>query len=316
MIRLVFENGELVPQESAVNLLPKGVTFHHSKNRLLIHVDKGNVLNTPLYLIHRKKGDHVFDAEHDITVAEQASLILMEEYEGIGTYHTNVNTVVQMGPQAKLHYYKIQNEAEKAVHTASMMLQQAEASMIDTFILSLGAFKSNHIIKADLKEKNARCKLNGLYWLDRDLRQDEHWIDINHLGSHTQSSMQYKGILNQKSRALFRGKVFVSKGTKQIDAKQANHHLLLSNAAEAVSKPELEIYAEDVKCSHGSTLGQLDEDALFYLRSRGFRKEEAITCLITAFAADILNAVSHSEVLSRWMTVFHQVIDKEQVLSW
>jgi len=123
--------------------------------------------------------------------------------------------------------------------------------------------------------------------LNQDQQHVDHHLHVDHLASHGASSMLYKGILDKKSRAVFNGKVYVHPATKQISAHQANHNLLLSNEAEVNSKPELEIYSDDVKCTHGATIGQLDHESLFYLTSRGIEKNEAHKLLIRAFAEEV-----------------------------
>ncbi len=150
-----------------------------------------------------------------------------------------------------------------------------------------------------MQEPGAACQASGFYHLHRAHQYIDHHVEINHVAPHTNSEMVYKGILDNQSRAVFNGRLFVKKDAQKIVAHQANHNLLLSNRAEIYSKPELEIYADDVKCKHGATTGQLDQDALFYMRARGIGYQEAVNILLQGFADEIIDRVHHKGVKMR-----------------
>ena len=149
---------------------------------------------------------------------------------------------------------------------------------------------------AVLKESGADCHTAGFYRLKTDKQYIDNHITIDHIAPFTSSEMLYKGILENKSRAVFNGRLHVGNQAKKILAYQAHHNLLLSNKAEVYTKPELEIYADDVKCKHGATTGQLDHDALFYLQSRGINRSEAMNMLLKGFAGDIMQRVIHPDI--------------------
>jgi Fe-S cluster assembly protein SufD len=165
--------------------------------------------------------------------------------------------------------------------------------MATLFFADCGAAQAHVNLHVNLDEKHATCHLNGLYQLNHDAQQINNHIYINHVAEYGISSMHFKGILDNRSHAEFVGKVHVHEKAQHTHAQQSNHNLLLSSYAEVKTKPELEIYADDVKCAHGATVGQLDEDALFYLRSRGIEKQDALQLLTLAFADDIMNKIEN-----------------------
>jgi len=150
-----------------------------------------------------------------------------------------------------------------------------------------------------LLEKGAQCQTGGFYHLREANQYIDNHIEINHEAAHSSSDMLYKGIVDNRSRAVFNGRLYVKQDAQKILAHQANHNLLLSTQAEVYSKPELEIYADDVKCKHGATIGQLDQDALFYMCSRGIPYADAVNILLRGFAEEILDRVTHAGMKKR-----------------
>ena len=168
-----------------------------------------------------------------------------------------------------------------------MVVHQEEASALNMLIIDSGSRATQANLRVKLHERHATCHLDGLYWLTQDHQTLDNQIQIDHIADNGTSSMFYKGVLDKKSRALFNGKVHVHENAQQTNALQANHNLLLSKYAEVRSEPQLEIYSNDIKCAHGATVGQLDAEALFYLRSRGIEANLALQLLTEAFTREV-----------------------------
>ena len=228
-----------------------------------------------------------------ICVKNSVQIQLIENFLGINNITdtvTNAVTEIILPENALLEYTKIQRENAGAIHIGRTYIDIGRNSYAHTVTLSEGAHIGRSDIHVKLKAENARCSLDGLYISKNKNMLDHHTI-IEHISPHTDSIQSYRGILMDKSRAVFNGKVLVHANAHQSSAVQENHNLLLSDQAEIDTKPELEIYHDDIKCSHGATIGQLDENALFYLRSRGIENETARKMLIQAFAENILNKI-------------------------
>ncbi|HKK14379.1 MAG TPA: Fe-S cluster assembly protein SufD, partial [Gammaproteobacteria bacterium] len=202
-------------------------------------------------------------------------------------YLTNMITEVVAEPGAVIEHYKLERESPKGYHVAGTHVHQDRDSRYTSHHVTLGGRLVRNDIRADLAAEGADCTLNGLYVIGGRQHVDNH-TRIDHRAPHTTSREWYKGVLDGRSRSVFDGRVVVHPDAQKTDARQTNNNLLLSRDAEADSKPQLEIYADDVKCSHGSTVGQLDRDSLFYLRSRAIDEQSARNVLVYAFAADLL----------------------------
>ena len=228
-----------------------------------------------------------------VVVGENAQVRLVETYGGGGEapYLTNAVTEVIAGPGAVVDHYKTVRESPAAYHIASMHVRLGRAARFSSHAVTLeGAIVRNEA-QALLDGEGVECTLNGLYLASGRRLVDNH-TTIHHAQPHCSSHELYKGILDGEARAVFNGKIIVAIDAQKTDAKQTNKALLLSEDAQINTKPELEIFADDVKCTHGATVGQLDEDALFYLRARGLGLEQARNVLIHAFAGDLLNRIA------------------------
>jgi Fe-S cluster assembly protein SufD len=192
---------------------------------------------------------------------------------------------------------RLQEESTLGFHVGRVLVEQKEGSRYTSHNLQLGGAWSRLDIYTRLAEIGAHAELYGLYAVDKRQHIDNH-TRIDHMTHSTVSRELYRGILDGQGRAVFNGKVLVAPHAVKTDAEQANHNLILSRGAEIDTKPELEIYADDVKCSHGATIGQLDEDQLFYLRSRGIEADAARNLLIAAFAEKLLSALPHPALMS------------------
>lgn len=258
---------------------------------------------SPLHLLSIvfEQQDFIANPRHFFILGEQSKLTLAEEHFNFNdaAYLMNIVTTIQLKKNATLNHYKIQRESNQAIHLAHTFVEQAQNSQYHFTNFSLGSRFARDDMLIALKEPGTICETAGFYSLYNDEQYVDHHIDILHNAAHSKSAMLYKGILYNKSRAVFNGKLYVDKQAQKIEALQANHNLLLSNDAHVYSKPELEIYADDVKCKHGATIGEIDTDVLFYLRSRGIPETEAVNLILQGFADDIMQRISHPGIKLR-----------------
>lgn len=222
----------------------------------------------------------------------ESSATVIESYASMGedVYWTNAVVEVVLGDGARLEHYKVQRESPRAFHIARTSASLGRSSILNSTTITMGAQLSRHDISIVLDHEGAECRVDGLYVVGAGQHADTHSV-IDHRQPHCTSRQLYKGILDGKSRAVFNGKVFVREGAQQTDAQQTNRNLLLSNEARVDTKPQLEIFADDVKCAHGATVGQLEEEELFYLISRGLHPDLAQNLLTYGFAEEVIALV-------------------------
>lgn len=235
-----------------------------------------------------------------IDAAEQSELLVVEHYVGTGqgANLTNAVTEIRAGRGSRVEHFRIQEDADNAFHLAGIHARLAADARLTSHNVTLGSAIARTDIYVDLAEPGAAVELNGLYVTSGSRHSDCH-TRVDHRAPHTNSTEEYRGILDGRSRGVFNGKAVVHPDAQQIDAHQSNSNLLLSESAEVDTKPELEIYADDVKCSHGATVGQLDESALFYLRSRGIGEDVARGLLTFAFAESVIGRITLAPVRRR-----------------
>jgi Fe-S cluster assembly protein SufD len=261
-----------------------------------VHIPDGVVVEGPLQLlfVSMNMAGGAATVSHPrclIVTGDRSQVRIVETYVGnAGPYFTNAVTEVFVGEGAILDHYKVQQESLAGFHVASMHVHAARSSTFSSHSFSLGGRFVRNDAVATLDGEGAEVTLNGLYLADGDRLVDNH-TTIDHARAHCPSHEIYKGILGGKARAIFNGKIIVRPDAQKTDAKQTNRALLLSDDALINTKPQLEIFADDVKCTHGAAIGQLDEDAIFYLRARGLTFAEARDMLIHAFAGEILDRV-------------------------
>jgi Fe-S cluster assembly protein SufD len=216
---------------------------------------------------------------------------VVEEMSGIrAPYMTNSVTEIVLGEGAQLDHYKLQQESRQAFHLATTQVVLARDSRFTTHFVGLGGQLVRNEVRVLFTGENSEATVNGLYRASGQQHMDNHTV-IDHAQPHCASHELYKGILDGKAKGVFNGKIFVRQDAQKTDAKQTNQTLLLSDDATINTKPQLEIFADDVKCTHGATVGQLDAEALFYLRSRGIGLEQARALLTYAFGNDILGRI-------------------------
>ena len=265
---------------------------------LCVCIGDGVALDKPLYILHfAGRSGHAVHIRHAIALGHNAEAAVIEHFSGIsdGAGLTNTMTNIRLGQGAKLSHCRLQQESQSRFHIGRVEVNQHRDSVYASHSIALGAALSRVDIRVNLNGEGAECLLNGLYVTGGRQHADHHTC-IDHAEPNCTSREVYKGILAGRSRAVFNGKVVVHKNAQQTDAQQSNGNLLLSDKAEVDTKPELEIYADDVKCSHGATIGQLDEDQVFYLRTRGLGEAEARNVLTFAFAGDVLARMPHAPV--------------------
>lgn len=288
-----------VPAIPILRPLPQGVSMDRGEE-ITLRVATERCLDAPIHLLYlsdEQEAGHASSACQLVIAEPYSQSVLIEEYRGTAKtpYSTTATTRLVLGKHAVLTYYKIQKEGPHALHLASIQVEQAEGSRLNAYSFSLGARKSRDSLSVRLLAEGATCILHGLY-VGKGASEMTHEVTVDHLKPHGTSQTIYRGILDDRSRGIFNGKVRVHPGAQKTNAEQSNKNLLLSAEAEADPKPQLEIFADDVKCSHGATVGELDSDTLFYLQSRGIGELEARKILTLAFASELLNTVPHADI--------------------
>lgn len=327
--RLVFINGRYSPGLSAVGKLPVGVRVESLAAMLardpgliekhlggyakpegnpfaalnqaffldgaFIQVPAGMTVEAPIQVIHVSAPSQAGDAFHPrnlILAGDRARVTIIESYMGVGEPASVTNAVTELvaGDEAAVELLKFQDEAVSAFHVATIQGRFGRSSNVNVHSFALGARLSRNNIRANLAGEGLECILNGLYLTRGEQLADHHMI-VEHAQPHCASHEYFNGILDDKSRGVFHGRILVRQPAQKTDAKQTNKNLLLSDEAQADTKPQLEIYADDVKCTHGATVGQLNDESIFYMRSRGLSTETARRMLIHAFAGEIIDRV-------------------------
>jgi Fe-S cluster assembly protein SufD len=262
----------------------------------ILHVAADVHLDQPIEVIYLGAAPRAPQAFHPrclIVMEENSRAIVVEHHDGIGdgAYFANHGCEIQVGERAELRHYKVQAEADDAIHLANVQVEVHAEGVYDSFVLTRGARLSRNEVCVRLEAPGAACHLNGVYML-RGNQHCDNTTTIEHLAPETASREVFKGVLDDRARGVFQGKIVVHPKAQKSDGHQLSKALLLSDHAEIDAKPELEIYADDVKCSHGATAGDMDRDALFYLRARGIPEEAARHMLIEAFLSDTINSLA------------------------
>jgi len=241
-----------------------------------------------------------------IRAGEQSQAFIVESYASLsGATFTNALTIVDVAAGAMVDHVKLQRESPTAFHLASMFARVDRAGVFRSHAVTLGGRIARNDISATLAGDGAECTLDGLYVADGDALVDTH-TTIDHAMPNCPSHELYKGIMAGQARAVFNGKIIVRQDAQKTNAKQTNKALLLSDHAQVNTKPQLEIFADDVKCTHGAAIGQLDEDAMFYMQARGIDFADARNLLIHAFAGEVLDGVKETVVREQAMRLLEQ----------
>jgi len=264
-------------------------------NGLFVLVKKNKAVDKPVFVYHLTDTtkDNVFVQPRSLFVVEEnAQVQLVELYKNNGLHESFTNEVIEIAVQqnARLEYYKVQDENENCHHVGTTHLQQVGKCFTHCVTITLGGGTIRNNINMILEAENNEGHLYGLYMVDGKTHVDNHSI-VDNVKPNCFSNEFYKGIMGGNSTGVFNGKIFVRQDAQKTNAYQSNKNVLISDNASVNTKPQLEIFADDVKCSHGCTIGSLDEDALFYLRARGIGENKAKALLLHAFAVDILEQV-------------------------
>jgi Fe-S cluster assembly protein SufD len=260
-----------------------------------IHLPRGALLEEPIELVFLATGrrEAVFVQPRNLIIAEPGSRArIVERYlcAGEGPYFTNVVTQIAAGDGAVLEHYRLQREAELAFHVSEVEVRQGRDAQVTAHSYNTGTTLVRNDVAVSLAAPGARIALFGLSVTEGTQHVDNHTC-IEHLSPHCASEEAYRAILDGASKSVFHGRIVVYEGAQKTDATQSNRSLLLSEDATVNTKPQLEIHADDVKCTHGAAVGQLDKEALFYLRSRGLGEKEAHSMLTRAFASQVIDRV-------------------------
>jgi Fe-S cluster assembly protein SufD len=262
---------------------------------VFIHLARGTAFEAPLHLLFLASGaaDSLAYVRNLIVAEAGSRASIIESYAALkdATGLTNSVTEIAIEPGAQIEHYRIGREGEAANHIGSTHAHLARDSRYTSHSIAFGGRIVRHELYVTLDGEGAECALNGLTVTRGRQHMDNH-TRIDHRQPRGTSRERYKGVLDDQSRAVFSGRIVVHPQAQHTDAEQANHNLLLSADAEADSRPQLEIYADDVKCAHGATVGSLDADALFYLRTRGLDAAHARSLLVYAFASDVLARIN------------------------
>jgi Fe-S cluster assembly protein SufD len=283
---------------------------------LFLYLPAGTAIETPIHLLYLSTVDGGTSQLRNLVIAgESAEATLIEHYVGAAEIASWANAVTEiaLAENAGLEHYKLNEDGDKAFHVATVEVRQAR----DSRYTSHNACISGRLVRKDinvrLEGESAACALNGLYVLKGRQHVDNH-TRIDHVQPRAVSRELYKGVLDGWSRGVFNGKVIVHKDAQLTDSNQANHNLLLSPNAEADPKPQLEIFADDVKCTHGATVGRLDENALYYLRSRGVPASEARALLTFAFANDVIGHMRLEPIRARLENIIRTRLPSGEML--
>ena len=256
-----------------------------------VEVPRGKVQEAPIEIAYdASEGEgQAIHPRTLIVVGPHAHCTIVETYRGAGKYFTNAVTEIVAGDGAVIDHYKIQQESPEAFHVATLQATLGRSANFSSHSISFGAALARNDAGATLSD-GTEATLNGLYIVNGSQHIDNHTV-LDHAKPHGSSHEVYKGILDGRASAVFNGRIIVRQDAQKTDSKQTNKNLVLSDEAVINTKPELQIHADDVRCTHGATIGQLDAESMFYLRSRGIPKREARSLLIYAFAQDIVDRI-------------------------
>jgi Fe-S cluster assembly protein SufD len=268
----------------------------HAQDGALIVVPDGEVVEGFLHLHFNGEGDGIWSHPRNLIVAgRNAQVTVVETYSGHGSYFTNAVTEIVAGEGAVVDHTRLQCESRDAFHVSTVQIHQERSSSVIARSISFGSALARLETNVALKGEGASLTLDGLFVLGGRQHVDNQTL-IDHARPHCDSMELYKGILDDGARGIFDGRIIVRPDAVKTNSRQVNHNLLLSETAIVDSKPTLEIHNDDVKCNHGSTIGQLDEDAMFYLRARGIGESDARNLLVYAFASEIVDRIKAAPV--------------------
>lgn len=332
--QLVFINGHFAPELSVFGDLPHGVKVNGLAAELkknpatlephlgryvntdrdsfcalntaffedggYVHIPRGTVVEGPICLLFVStdaRGPMMVHPRNLIVAEDDSQATILEDYVSVGggTAFCNVVTELVAGDQAVISHYMIEREHTDAFNISTLRIQQGRSANIASHSVLMGGGLVRNNVHPVLAGEGGDCLINGLF-IGGGTQHIDNYMLVEHASPHCSSRQFYNGILDAKAHGVFHGRIIVHKDAQKTDAKQTNRNLLLSDDAQIDTKPQLEIYADDVKCTHGATIGQIQEDALFYLRSRGLDEVSARKLLLLAFASECLDRMKHGPV--------------------
>jgi Fe-S cluster assembly protein SufD len=271
----------------------------YAQNGVRICVNKNANLTNPIHLVFVQEGENVAQVirnTFEVADGAKASVVMhLQSGTTANNCFTNMLNTIQVGKQTHFSIYKVQTENASSTFIGTDQVSQERDSYFHIHTTTLNGKLVRNNLNIAVNGENAETNLNGMYLGQGDMHVDNHTV-VDHRVANCQSNELYKGVMGDQSTAVFNGKVFVRKDAQKINAFQSNGNVLTSNDASVNSKPELEIYADDVKCSHGSTTGQLDEEAIFYLRARGISEKAARQLMVSAFVGDVMDKIDNEKV--------------------
>lgn len=331
---LVFINGYYAPELSRTESLPQGVIvsslaealreheelarehlakYADIKNEAFtalnnaffedggfVYIPSGTVLENPVHLLYVSaptEKPRVTSPRNLIVAEENAQANIVEQYAALeeSVYLSNVVTELVVGENSTLGHYLIERESKKSFNVSTLRAQQGRNSNIRSHSVLLGGAIVRNNVHPVLAGEGCDSLINGLF-MSKGRQHMDNYMKVEHASPHSDSRQFYNGVLDGRSRGVFHGRIVVHEDAQKTDAKQTNRNLLLSDNAQIDTKPQLEIYADDVKCTHGATIGQIDEDAIFYLRSRGIPQEASRDIILNAFTNETLDSMSVESV--------------------
>ncbi len=257
-----------------------------------VHVPRGRIIEQPIRLLYvsTATGDPIMTHPRNLIIlGEDSQAVILEDYVSRGdeVYFSNVVTEVVVGQNCVLSHYMIEQESQEAFNVSTLRVEQGRSSNVASHTVLLGGALVRNNVHPVLAGEGGECLINGLF-MGTGRQHMDNFMRVEHASPHCDSRQFYQGILDGRSHGVFSGRIIVHKDAQKTDAKQTNNNLLLSQEAQIDTKPQLEIYADDVKCTHGATIGQIDDNAIFYLRSRGIDEEAARAMLLFGFANESL----------------------------
>ncbi len=346
--RLVFVDGQFAPELSDTGSLPAGVSVSGLAEQIAknpqdveshlgryldtgrdpfsalntaflndgayFHVRRGTVVEGPIHLLFVSTASDVATMTHPrnlLIVENEAQATVVEEYVSLGggTVLSNSVTELVAGENATVSHYMIEREHKQAFNISTLRIQQDRSANVASHSLLIGGGLVRNNVHPVLAGEGGECLINGLF-IGEGRQHLDNYMHVEHASPHCSSRQFYNGILDEQAHGVFHGRIVVHKDAQKTDAKQTNRNLLLSDDAQIDTKPQLEIYADDVKCTHGATIGQIEENALFYLQSRGIDEASARKLLLLAFASECVERMKEGPARKYAKTLIH-----EQVLS-
>ncbi len=273
-----------------------------------IFIPAGMIVDRPIEIVHfstRQSESYLTCPRNLIFAGENSQVKIIENYcaDNEALYFINAVSEIILSAGAVVEHFRMQNDSMNSFHIAATQVWQQKNSNYISHSFSFGAKLNRNYLYSNLSEEGVECTLNGLYLGDQDQHVDNHTA-IDHASPNGRSHELYKGVLDDRAHGVFNGKIFVRPAAQKTNALQSNNCILLSDDATIDTKPQLEIFADDVKCTHGATVGQLDEEAYFYMRSRGIAEQKARSLLIYAFASEVIDRISFEPVREKVTDLF------------